>query len=96
MTNLLVSVEELTEEFKPLINRLEKVEEIQIKLLSNFNAVFSDKEAAAYLKVSRKKLQTLRNKREISFVREFMGRKVTYTLAHLLDYLKKNEIKAKK
>ncbi len=96
MSQLLVSLNEVTEILQPILSRLEKMEENQAKLQSNSNRVFSDQEAATFLRMSTKKLQNLRNKRMIGFVRQEYGRKILYTLEHLLDYLKRNEIKAKK
>ncbi len=96
MSKILISVDEIAEHFKPIFDRMERMEENQAKLLSISNSVFSDKEAAIFLRMSVKKLQSLRNAREIGFVREPYGRKISYKLSHLLDYLNKNEIKAKK
>lgn len=95
MSKILLSAEELTSELKPLFDRLEKMEKNQAKLLSISNSVFSDQEAADFLKMSKKKLQSLRNDRKIGFVREPYGRKISYKLSHLVDFLNSNEIKAK-
>ncbi len=95
MSKILISVEEISEHFKPLFGRLEKLEkDFSLQVVSD--RVFSEKEASEFLKISTKKLQTLRNKREITFIREFMGRKVLYRYSHLIAFLQKNEIKAKK
>ncbi len=96
MSTVLITLNEASEFLQPILNRLEKIEENQSKLQSNSNRIFSDKEAADFLRMSVKTLQTLRNKRLIGFVRQEYGRKILYTLDHLIEYLKRNEIKAKK
>lgn len=95
MSQILISLDETSKLLQPILHRLEKIEEAQ-KLQSNSHRIFSDKEAAVFLRMSVKMLQTLRNKRMIGFVRHEYGRKILYTLEHLMDYLKRNEIKAKK
>lgn len=96
MSTVLISLNEASELLEPINKRLEVIEENQRKLLLNSNKVFSDKEASDFLRMSCKKLQTLRNNRKIGFVREPYGRKISYKLQHLLDFLNSNEIKAKK
>lgn len=96
MSTVLISLNEASELLEPINKRLEVIEENQRKLLLNSNKVFSDKEASDFLRMSCKKLQTLRNNRKIGFVREEYGRKITYKMQHLIDYLNANEIKAKK
>lgn len=96
MSTVLITLNEASEFIQPILNRLKAIEETQSKNHSTLDKVFSDKEAAFFLRVSTKKLQTLRNKREIGFVREPYGRKISYLYSHLMAYLKKNEIKAKK
>ena len=96
MSTVLISLNEACELLEPINKRLEVIEENQRKLLLNSNKVFSDKEASDFLRMSCKKLQTLRNNRKIGFVREPYGRKISYKLQHLLDFLNSNEIKAKK
>ena len=96
MSTVLITLNEASEILEPINKRLEVIEENQRKLLLNSNKVFSDKEASDFLRMSCKKLQTLRNNRKIGFVREPYGRKISYKLQHLLDFLNSNEIKAKK
>ena len=72
------------------------LEAILLKKGGNSKAVFSDIEAAEFLKCSTKKLQQLRNAREIGFVRENGGRKILYKYEHLIEYLENHELKKKK
>lgn len=58
--------------------------------------IYSDVEAAEYLRMSIKKLQLLRNARKIGYIREDGGRKILYRHEHLLEYLLEHELKKKK
>ncbi len=78
------------------MERLEKMEAYLYKKDTQINAVYSDAEAAEFLKCSTKKLQSLRNSRAIGFIRENGGRKILYKLEHLLEYLGSNEMKKKR
>ena len=49
-----------------------------------------------FLKISKKKLQQLRNSRKIGFVRENGGRRIVYKHGHLMEYISANELKKKK
>jgi excisionase family DNA binding protein len=75
------------------MQKLEKLEAYLYKKESKNNPVYSDAEAAEFLKCSTKKLQNLRNAREIGFIRENGGRKILYKHEHLMEYLMKNELK---
>lgn len=93
---IVISSNEFTEFLSPIMERLEKMEAYLYKKDTQKNAVYSDAEAAEFLKCSTKKLQNLRNTREIGFIRENGGRKILYKYEHLMEYLEKNELKKKK
>ena len=93
---IVISPNEFSAFLQPILQRLEKMEAYLYRKDSNNKAVFSDAEAAEFLKCSTKKLQNLRNNREIGFIRENGGRKILYKLEHLLEYLESNELKKKK
>lgn len=93
---IVISSGEFSEFLQPILQRLEKMEAFLYKKDTKSNAVFSDAEAAEFLKCSTKKLQSLRNDREIGFIRENGGRKILYKLEHLLEYLENHELKRKK
>ena|ERR1035437_7556333 len=93
---IVISSNEFTEFLRPILERLEKMEAYLYKKDTQKNAVYSDAEAAEFLKCSTKKLQNLRNTRAIGFIREKGGRKILYKLEHLLEYLASNELKKKK
>lgn len=93
---VVISTGELTQFLQPIIQRLEKIEAFLYKKDTKSNAVFSNREAAEFLKCSTKKLQNLRNTRAIGFIRENGGRKILYRLEHLLEYLENHELKKKK
>ena len=81
---------------KPILVKMEKMEALLLKKDGSPKAVFSDSEAAEFLHCSTKKLQVLRNSREIGFIRENGGRKILYKMEHLMEYLENNELKRKK
>jgi hypothetical protein len=93
---IVISPDEFTQFLQPILQRLEKMETYLYKNDSKNNSVYSDKEAAIFLKCSTKKLQNLRNKREIGFIRENGGRKILYKHEHLMEYLENHELKKKK
>jgi excisionase family DNA binding protein len=93
---IVISSPEFIEFLRPILERLGKIEAHLSKNNSKNTAVFSDAEAAEFLKCSTKKLQNLRNTREIGFIRENGGRKILYKYEHLMEYLEKNELKKKK
>lgn len=93
---LVISAAELIEYLQPILQKMEKMEAYLYKKDTQKNAVYSDAEAAEFLKCSTKKLQNLRNAREIGFIRENGGRKILYRLEHLLEYLENHELKKKK
>lgn len=80
----------------PILQRLDKMESFLYQENTKTNAVYSDAEAAEFLKCSTKKLQNLRNAREIGFIRENGGRKILYKYEHLMEYLENHELKKKK
>ena len=92
---LVISAAELIEYLQPILEKIEKLESLLSRKGGDQKAVFSDAEAAEFLKCSTKKLQSLRNAREIGFIREKYGRKILYKLEHLLEYLDKHELKRK-
>ncbi len=93
---LVLSVDDAPDLFEPFIKRIETLEAEHKKYKQTTLGVYTDAEAARFLKVSKKKLQTLRNTSKIGFCREEYGRKITYKLQHLTDYLERNEFKPKK
>ena len=93
---LVISAAELIEYLQPILQKVEKMEALLLRKDGYQKAVFSDAEAAEFLKCSTKKLQSLRNSRAIGFIRENGGRKILYKLEHLLEYLGSNEMKKKR
>ncbi len=93
---LVISATELIEYLQPILVKMEKMEALLLKKDGSPKAVFSDSEAAEFLHCSTKKLQVLRNSREIGFIRENGGRKILYKMEHLMEYLENNELKRKK
>lgn len=93
---IVITPAELLEYLQPILLKVENLEAILLKKGGNSKAVFSDTEAAEFLKCSTKKLQSLRNSREIGFIRENGGRKILYKFEHLLEYLGSNEMKKKR
>lgn len=93
---IVISVEEFLNILNPLSQRLGKIESLLMSNSTTVNSLYTDTQAAKFLKVSTKKLQHLRNARKIGFIREDGGRKITYTHEHLLEYLSSNELKKKK
>lgn len=93
---LVISAVELVEYLQPILQKMEKMEAYLYKKDTQKNAIYSDAEAAKFLKCSTKKLQNLRNAREIGFIRENGGRKILYKYEHLMEYLEKNELKKRK
>lgn len=81
---------------QPIQKRLEYLEALLVKISTSKDSIYSDKAAAAFLQMSTKKLQHLRNERKIGFIREEGARKITYRHEHLLAYLAQHEFKAKK
>lgn len=96
MSKLLIALDEAPEFFLPLTNRMDRIEKALSEFQQSREKVYSDTEAARFLNMSKKKLQSLRNTRQIGFIREECGRKISYLHEHLIEYLLKNEIKAKK
>lgn len=90
---IVMTEDQLSKLLQPIMTKLQNMEDYLFNDESKSNKVYSDKEASLFLKVSQKKLQNLRNSREIAFIRENGGRKILYTHAHLMDYLKNNELK---
>lgn len=93
---IVISPTELSEFLQPVLKRLEKMETYIYSSENKNKAIFSDSEAAEFLKCSKKKLQNLRNAREIGFIRENGGRKILYKYEHLMEYIEKHELKKKK
>lgn len=93
---LVISSTELLEYLQPILQKMDKMEALLVKSTGSFQDVFSDSEAAKFLKCSTKKLQQLRNSRNIGFIRENGGRKILYKYEHLMEYLAKHELKKKK
>ncbi len=92
---IVISTEEFAEMLHPISNQLKNIEAFFLGENQKSDKVYSDKEAAFFLKCSTKKLQSLRNKRMIGFIRENGGRKILYKHDHLLDYLESHELKIK-
>lgn len=93
---IVFSEEAFSKFLDPIIQKLEKLEEHLYKRELKNDLVYSDKEASVFLKVSQKKLQQLRNAREIGFIRQNGGRRILYKHQHLMEYLSSNEMKKKK
>ena len=81
---------------EPMLRRIEKAQENLSGMEYGKDKVYSDTEASQFLKVSKKKLQNLRNALKIAFIRENDGRRILYKHEHLMEYLKNNEIKKRK
>ena len=89
--------QELGSSFNMLSGKLDTIIAFLEKGNSSPNKqIYSDAEAAKYLRMSTKKLQSLRNARKIGFIRENGGRKILYCYEHLLEYLKLHELKKRK
>jgi hypothetical protein len=93
---IVISPTELSDFLQPILQRLEKIEAYLTQKDTNSQRVFTEAEAAEFLKCSTKKLQNLRNCRKIGYIRENDGRKILYTIEHVLEYLAINELKRKK
>lgn len=93
---IVISLSEFTEFLQPILQKLGRLEEFLFKGSPTNDTVYSDAEASLFLKVSKKKLQNLRNAREIGFIREVNGRRLLYKHSHLMEYLQKNELKKKR
>ena len=93
---IVITPQELIQYLEPIIERLDKIQSYFLKGQTESKSVYSEAEAAEYLKCSTKKLQGLRNNREIGFVRENGGRKILYKHEHLIQYLEQHELKKKK
>ena len=90
---IVISLNEFSEFLKPILQKLVKLEEFLFISAPKNDTVYSDTEASRFLKISKKKLQNLRNAREIGFIREANGRRVLYKHIHLMEYLQNNELK---
>lgn len=93
---IVISTTELAEFLQPIMQKLDKMETQLSQNSSVPQKTFSDMEASRFLKVSKKKLQQLRNDRKIGFIRENDGRRILYRYEHLMEYLQSNELKKKK
>jgi excisionase family DNA binding protein len=93
---IILSQSQFSEYLKPILQKLEQMEAHLSKGNAKNNTVYSDAEAAEFLKCSTKKLQNLRNAREIGFIRENGGRKILYKHEHLMEYLENHELKKRK
>ena len=89
--------EDVLSGIKELIaTRLDKIEKLISGQVAITAPTYSDAEASKFLKISKKKLQQLRNSRKIGFVRENGGRRIVYKHGHLMEYISANELKKKK
>jgi excisionase family DNA binding protein len=95
-TIIILSQSQFNEYLRPILQKLEQMETHLSKNNAKNASVYSDAEAAKFLKCSTKKLQTLRNNREIGFIRENGGRKIRYRHEHLMEYLTSHELKKRK
>jgi len=93
---IVISQSQFAEYLRPILQKLDQMEAHLSKNNATNMAIYSDAEAAKFLKCSTKKLQNLRNAREIGFIRENGGRKILYKYEHLMEYLERNELKKKK
>ena len=93
---IVITPSEFNEFLQPIIQKLGKMEEFLYKSSPANDTVYSDVEASLFLKVSKKKLQHLRNAREIGFIRETNGRRILYKHSHLMEYLQNNELKKRR
>ena len=93
---IVISPDALSLLFQPILDKIENIEKILSGKQSEKTAVYTDEQASQFLKISKKKLQQLRNNREIGFVRQNRGRRILYKHEHLLDYLQENELKKRK
>lgn len=90
---IVISPNEFYEFLQPILQKLEILEALILKKNGGSKVVFSETEASDFLTCSKKKLQHLRNTRQIGFIRENGGRKILYKYDHLMEYLQKNELK---
>lgn len=93
---VLLTSENFSEYIAPLLKKLELIENYLFTNNSVNQRTYSDSEASIYLKISKKKLQSLRNARKIGFIRENGGRRIIYKHDHLVEYLASHELKKKK
>ena len=98
MTNniIVLTPENFSEYIQPILKKLDLIEGYMAKNTPVNQTTYNDLEASRFLKVSKKKLQQLRNDRKIGFIREDDGRRILYTHEHLMEYLQSNELKKKK
>lgn len=90
-------INDLQEILKPICQKLDFIiQQMQSGNSAIQKKIYSDEEAAEYLRMSVKKLQLLRNNRKIGFIRENGGRKILYRHEHLLEYLAEHELKKKR
>ncbi|UPT65581.1 MAG: helix-turn-helix domain-containing protein [Sphingobacteriales bacterium JAD_PAG50586_3] len=97
MSVLVITVEELDKRLMSLNDKMDSLSKLftQSSAISA-KAIYSEIEAAKFLSCSTKKLQNLRNNREIGYIRESGGRKVLYRFEHLMEYLASHELKKRK
>ena len=93
---IVISPDALSLLFQPILDKIENIEKILSGKQSEKTAVYTDEQASQFLKISKKKLQQLRNSREIGFVRQNRGRRILYRHEHLMEYLQGNELKKRK
>ena len=93
---IVISHSELVQYLLPIVSKLEKIEAYMSGEKNKNEAIYNDTDASHFLKVSKKKLQQLRNSRRIGFVRENDGRRILYKHEHLMEYLQTNELKRRK
>ncbi len=98
MTNniIVLTPENFSEYIQPILKKLDLIEGYMARNTPVNQTTYNDMEASRFLKVSKKKLQQLRNDRKIGFIREDDGRRILYTHEHLMEYLQSNELKKKK
>lgn len=90
-------INDIQEILKPIYQKLDFIiQQMQSGNSAIQKNIYSDEEAADYLRMSVKKLQLLRNTRKIGFIRENGGRKILYRHEHLLEYLAEHELKKKR
>ena len=76
---IVISVEEFLYFLHPLSQRLEKIEKLLSTKSNSIESIYTDTQAAKFLKMSTKKLQHLRNARKSGFIHVDGGRKIAYT-----------------